>query len=546
MVTSCRSTWVAAVLLMLVSGAVGAQAAGGTAELELVPHPDLSGLSPEIRERLEPATEYFRSQRATLEGRSLGLAYGRMGINYLAHGQQEAAGACLRNAAILDPENPRWPYLLAVHYEQTGFLDKAVDSYRAALTRDVRYLPGYIRLGRVLLELDRPVEAEAAFQVVLNANPDDAAALEGMGRVAFGKGEYAKAVDFYQQALAQQPEASAVRYRLALAYREIGEADKADAEMARKGEVLPVIEDPLLAFVEGHARGAVYYLEAARHAEKAGQPMAALTFYDIAVSIDPSNQEALIRLGELQGAAGQTEPALVSFGRVLALNPDHAEANYFVGTLLEQRGDEAEARTHYQKALETAPQLVEPRMLLANSLMREGEFTEASEHYAQIAHQLPASGEVMYLLGMAWLAADECQWAHPVLLRAAAMTPGDGQLLTALTRAYSTCGDVTEEQKKQALETARSMYDTSPDQNTSETLAMASAANGLFEEAVAAQTQAIFEAVKQGNEDQLPWMRENLRRYESGQPAAAPWSKDADVYRPLALAKPAERPQPES
>ena len=90
------------------------------------------------------------------------------------------------------------------------------------------------------------------------------------------------------------------------------------------------------------------------------------------------------------------------------------------------------------------------------------------------------------------------------------------------------------------------MYDTSPDQNTSETLAMASAANGLFEEAVAAQTQAIFEAVKQGNEDQLPWMRENLRRYESGQPAAAPWSKDADVYRPLALAKPAERPQPES
>ena len=242
MVTSCRSTWVAAVLLMLVSGAVGAQAAGGTAELELVPHPDLSGLSPEIRERLEPATEYFRSQRATLEGRSLGLAYGRMGINYLAHGQQEAAGACLRNAAILDPENPRWPYLLAVHYEQTGFLDKAVDSYRAALTRDVRYLPGYIRLGRVLLELDRPVEAEAAFQVVLNANPDDAAALEGMGRVAFGKGEYAKAVDFYQQALAQQPEASAVRYRLALAYREIGEADKADAEMARKGEVLPVID----------------------------------------------------------------------------------------------------------------------------------------------------------------------------------------------------------------------------------------------------------------------------------------------------------------
>ena len=81
MVTSCDSKWVVALMLIFFSGAVGAQAAGGTAELELVPHPDLSDLSPEVRERLEPAAEYFRSQRATLEGRSLGLAYGRMGIN---------------------------------------------------------------------------------------------------------------------------------------------------------------------------------------------------------------------------------------------------------------------------------------------------------------------------------------------------------------------------------------------------------------------------------------------------------------------------------
>lgn len=118
------------------------------------------------------------------------------------------------------------------------------------------------------------------------------------------------------------------------------------------------------------------------------------------------------------------------------------------------------------------------------------------------------------------------------------MTQGDVEVLTALTRAYSTCGDVTEEQKKQALEAARSMYDASPGQDTSETLAMASAANGLFDDAIAAQTQAIFEAVKQGNEGVLPWMRENLRRYESGEPAKAAWSADAEVFRPRPLQAP--------
>ena len=538
MSTFFRKRFALALVMLLACGQALAQETAGAAGLELVPHPDLAKLSPDVRDKLEPATEYFRSQRATLEGRSLGLAYGRMGINYLAHDQQEAAGACLRNATILDPENPRWPYLLAVHYEQTGFLDRAVDSYRDALLLDTRYLPGYIRLGRVLLELNRLTEAEAAFQVVLGVAAKDAAALEGMGRTAFARGDYGAAIDFYQRALGEQPKASSLHYRLSLAYREAGDVDAAEAEMARAGEALPTVDDPLLAFVEGHSRGAGHYLEAARRAEEAGQPLVAMRFYDVATSIDPSNEEALLRLGELQGAAGQKDAALMSFGRVLSMNPANAEANYFVGTLLEQRGEDAQARGYYEKALETAPQLVEPRMLLANSLMREGEFTAASEHYAQIAHQLPGSVEVMYLLGISWLAAGECQWAHPVLLRAAAMTPGDGQLLTALTRTYSTCADVTEEQKKQALETARSMYDTSPGQDTSETLAMASAANGLFDDAIAAQTQAIFEAVKQGNEDVLPWMRENLRLYESGEPAKAAWSADADVFHPRSLQAP--------
>ena len=57
-------------------------------DLELVAHPDMSALDPEVRGRLEPAFEFFRDQRTRLERQELGLAYGRMGINYLANGQQ--------------------------------------------------------------------------------------------------------------------------------------------------------------------------------------------------------------------------------------------------------------------------------------------------------------------------------------------------------------------------------------------------------------------------------------------------------------------------
>ncbi len=521
--------------MLLAAGAASGQAAQGTAELELVPHPDLGQLKPEVRELLQPAVEYFTQQRATLEGRALGLAYGRMGINYLAHEQQEAAGACFRNAAILDPENPRWPYLVAVHYEETGFLDKAVDSYRASLILGKTYLPGYIRLGRVLLELNRLPEAEAAFQVVLNVDPDDAAALAGLGQVAFGRDEFDKAAGLFERALQEDPEASSLHYRLGLTYRALGQADKARAELDQAGERIPATDDPLLAFVRGHTRGAAHYLDAAAEAEAAGNSPVAIKLYEIATSIEPSNVDALLRLAELQGAAGEMDEAFMNFGRVLAIEPANARANYFVGTELERRGQETEARAYYEKALETEPQLVEPRMLLANGLMRSGEYELAGEHYAQVAHQLPGSVDVMYLLGMAWLAAGECQWANPVLLRAAGMAPADRQIMTALTRAYSTCPEATPEERGKALAAARALYDVQPDMDTSETLAMASAANGEFEEAVDAQAQAIFEALKNGAEDRLTWLQENMQRYQAQQPATAPWSAGAEVYRPEAL-----------
>lgn len=527
-------------VILLIGGAAAAfgQERSHMADVELVPHPDLDQLTPEVRQALGPAVDYFRKQRATLDGRTLGLAYGRMGINYLAHEQQEAAGACLRNAAVLDPGNSRWPYLLGVHYEETGFLDKAVDSYRDALIEDVRYLPGYIRLGRVLLELERLDEAAAAFQVVLDANSDEAAALAGKGQVAFQREEYGRAASLFQRALRIQPEASSLHYRLGLTYRALGETDKARAEMDKAGERIPTVEDPLLAFVQAHTRGGDHYVDAARKAEETGNPAAAMRFYELATSINPSDVEALIRLGELQGAAGDNGAALVTFGRVLSVQPDNAKANYFAGTLFEQRGDEDEARSHYEKALEKEPQLVEPRMLLANALMRQRLYSEAGEHYAQIAHQLPGSVEVMYLLGMAWLAAGECEWAHPVLLQAVQLAPSDGQALMALIRAYSTCGEATEEQKTQALETARAMYDKEPIRQTAETLAMASAANGLYEEAVDFQAQAIFEAIKQDQRSLVPWMQSNMERYRAGQPATEPWSLDSPVYKPRALTAP--------
>jgi predicted Zn-dependent protease len=177
-------------------------------------------------------------------------------------------------------------------------------------------------------------------------------------------------------------------------------------------------------------------------------------------------------------------------------------------------------------------------MLLANSLMRQRQFGDAAEHYSQIIRQLPDQTEVQYLLGLAWLAGGECGLAHQSLLRALKLSEGDSDILVALARAYATCPDATAEQRQQALDAAEARYGASPGRDEAETLAMACAANGRFEDAVDFQTQAIFEALKEGDTSRAEWHRTNLARYEQQQPAAEPWPLSDPIYYPRPLAPP--------
>jgi tetratricopeptide (TPR) repeat protein len=513
--------------------------------LELVPHPELSTLKPEIRDRLGPAVDYFRGQRGRLEGRQLGLAYGRMGMNYQAWEQQDAAAACYRNAMALDPQNPRWPYLYAVYAEETGDLEGAIANYRKALSIQPTYTAAYARIGRVFLDAGMLREAEAAFEVVLNQSPDAAAGLAGMGEVAAGNGDFERAVGLYRRALEKQPEATQVHYQLGLAYRELGRRDEARAELDKAGQRVPTIDDPLLAFVQALTQGASGYLEDARKAVQVGRPDVALRFYELATSIEPDNTEALVEMGKLQAGMGDTDDALLTFARVLSQQPERPDAAFLVGMIMEQKGQQPEADRYYARALETRPELVQPRMLLANSLMRQGEFSEASEHYSQIIRQLPEETEVQYLLGLAWLADGECELAQQSLLRALKLSKGDGDILVALARAYSTCPAATAEQRQQALDAAEARYGDSPGLAEAETLAMACAANGRFEDAVDFQTQAIFEALKQGDTSRAQWHKTNLALYENQQAATVPFPLSDPVYRPRPLAPSVSEPVPE-
>lgn len=119
----------------------------------------------------------------------------------------EAIGA-LEKAASLAPGDAAIRFQLGSAYVDAQAYDKAVTALQAGLagkpdlTKDALAADATATLGAVLFAQGKVPDAEAEFQRVLSARPDNAAALLGMGKVHFSRNEVAKALEFFEKVVA--------------------------------------------------------------------------------------------------------------------------------------------------------------------------------------------------------------------------------------------------------------------------------------------------------------------------------------------------------
>ena len=122
----------------------------------------------------------------------------------------EAIGA-LEKAAAIAPADPAIQFQLGSAYVDTQAYDKAVTALRAGLAgapdlaKDAMAADATATLGAVYFAQGKVAEAEAEFQRVLTARPDNAAALLGMGKVHFSRSDTAKALESFERVVARHP-----------------------------------------------------------------------------------------------------------------------------------------------------------------------------------------------------------------------------------------------------------------------------------------------------------------------------------------------------
>lgn len=196
---------------------------------------------------------------------------------------------------------------------------------------------------------------------------------------------------FAEALVADAPRSARSHRELGLVYSELGDHDKATAELVTSRSILP----------------------------------SPATSYDLG--------NVLLRTGRYQDAARAYQEAL-------ATKPDFVEAMTNLGNAHSAQGDEESAEVWFRRALAVNPDATDPRGNLANSLLRRGRLVDAAAQYGETVKRDPRSTLVRINYGVCLDALGRPREAAEHYRIAIALDPGSPQAHVRLVAALLSAG----------------------------------------------------------------------------------------------------------
>jgi tetratricopeptide (TPR) repeat protein len=504
-----------------------------TPALAPVALPNLSSAAESVQKQIR---DRYQSLQTAIDRQAppteLAAAYGEMGKLFVAAEYYDAAEACLRNAQQLAPADMRWPYFLGHVYRYRSEPDKAIPFFEQALTRAPDDVPSLVWLGEMNLAASRPDGAEAPLRKAESLDASSGAVLYGLGRVALAKQDYGQAVKYLERALTLVPQATRVHYPLALAYRGLGDRGQAEEHLRLRGEVEPVPVDPLLREVSGLLQNAAAFETRGSQLLGARQWAEAAENLKKAVELTPDNAFTRLNLGTALYMQDDVDGALQQYREAIRLSPRLARAHFAIGVLMESRGQDDEAIKAYEAAVASDPAYTEPRFSLANALRRTGRVQESLSEYAEVMRLDATVSQASFGYAMGLVRLGRYQEASARLESAIKTFPDQPGFAHAQARLLAAAPDDRVRNGARALSIMNELLKAQQTLAMGETMAMAFAEVGRFDEAVRWQRDVIRAASESKRDDLVRKLTANLRLYESGKPCRTPWTEDDPVHRP--------------
>ncbi len=396
----------------------------------------------------------------------------------------------------------------------------------------VVYLPAMLYLARTHRDRGEPELAEPLLRRMLRRDPRSAPALAALGKLAADNGDHAAAARHFEATLRIDPKATEIHYPLGLAYRGLGDLERARRFLEQRGGGEAALDDPLLDQLETLTSGMRLHQNRGSEAFLQGHFAEAAEHYRRAVDAKPSSALAHANLASALTRLDQLEEAQTHFRKALEIEVVHADANRNYGTLLARLGQDERAIVHYRRGLAVDPGNGDGHFNLANALRRLGRFQEALPHYHRAGEIDPRRRRAHLGHALTLIRLERWQQAVDVLEAASATFPDHHPLAQALARLLACSPPSTLRDGHRAHQISRSLLDTETSLDHVETVAMALAELGRFEQAIVYQSQALDAARGARRPDLISRLSANLERYRAGRPCRAPWPPNDPVLEP--------------
>jgi tetratricopeptide (TPR) repeat protein len=496
--------------------------------------PDISRVDAAVQTQLREQHVKMTTAVASASGSPAerAAAYGEMGKLFIATEFYDAAERALQNARLLAPSDMRWPYYLGHVARLSNNPSRAVGLFEQTLGLQADHVPSLVWLAEMLLAQNQPARARPLLERARALAPREAAVLYGLGRVALEDRDFAGAVKELEAALAIVPSASRVRYPLAMAYRGLGDASKAEAQLRQRGEVDLPPADGLMGEIGGLLRNAEAFETRGTQAIDARSWPEAVRELRQAIAIAPNNGFTRLNLGTALYMTGDATGALEQYQAAVRLRPDLAKAHFAIGVLKETAGDDAAALDAFGAAVKADPASSEARQSLADALRRNGRVEEALPHYTEVLRANPSASQASFGYAVGLVRLRRYAEARDRLADAARVYPDQPGFAHALARLLASAPDDRVRDGQRALAIMKDLLKSQNTLGTAETMAMVFAELGEWMQAVDWQRQTI-DAARQAKQPALvARLTANLRLYEQRKPCRVPWADDDPVHRP--------------
>lgn len=368
-------------------------------------------------------------------------------------------------------------------------LEQVVAEWEAQGTAPERIARLHFAAGGILVRQRADARAVEHFRSAVERDPDFVDARVKLGNALARTGRLQDAVTQFTRALELAPDDRELRLKRATVLLNLGRAPEAVGELRRLAREAP--EDPT-------ARIRI--------------------------------AEALEAAGDLQGAERELRSALsdASGGEGFGA-PAQARIHRALGAFHQRRGRFDAAVEQYRQALELDRNLVGARRDLAAVLGHLRRFSEAASEYALVTATVPDDEPARWGEALALILDNRPGEAVRTLEEGVTAASAGVALRSLLARLLAAAPDDGLRRGARALELAMGVYEDHPLPSHAETVAMAYAETGSFEEAVEWQRRAI-DRLDPGPAAERA--RARLDLYEAGEPFRARSLEDLVVATP--------------